>query len=254
MTTASPLLRLDGVSRSVRLPDDSDLSILTDVTLDVAEGEHVAIVGRSGSGKSTLLNILGLLDTPTSGSYTIDGADAASLSARRRGQMRGRTFGFVFQQFNLLPRRTATENVAAPLMYARGAEFWQRTRRARAALDQVGLGHRAETLPERLSGGEQQRVAIARALVRSPRVLLADEPTGSLDVDTGAAVMDLLEDVTAGTGSTLVTITHDLSVAARAGRQFRLEKGRLEPLSPGDLELLTAHRGTAAARAVGATR
>jgi putative ABC transport system ATP-binding protein len=191
MTVPRPLLQLDRVSRSVRLPDDSVLPILTGVTLAVAEGEHVAIVGRSGSGKSTLLNILGLLDTPTHGTYTVDGADAGSLSARQRGRMRGRTFGFVFQQFNLLPRRTATENVAAPLLYARGAEFWQRTSRALAALEVVGLAHRAQSLPERLSGGEQQRVAIARALVRSPRVLLADEPTGSLDVDTGAAVMDL---------------------------------------------------------------
>ena len=237
-----PLLQLDEVSRSVRLPDDSVLPILSGVTFDVAEGEHVAIVGRSGSGKSTLLNILGLLDTPTSGSYSVDGADAASLSARSRGRMRGRTFGFVFQQFNLLPRRTATENVAAPLLYARGSEFWQRRQRALAALEMVGLAHRSQSLPERLSGGEQQRVAIARALVRSPRVLLADEPTGSLDVDTGAAVMDLLERATIDTGATLVTITHDLSVAARADRQFRLEKGRLQPLAAGDLAMVTAHR------------
>ena len=236
------LLHLDGVSRSVELPDGSVLAILTDVRLDVCEGEHVAIVGRSGSGKSTLLNILGLLDTPSHGTYRVEGSDAGSLSARRRGRLRGQLFGFVFQQFNLLPRRTATENVAAPLMYARGADFWQRRRRALDALDRVGLAHRAESLPERLSGGEQQRVAIARALVRSPRVLLADEPTGSLDVDTGAAVMDLLEGVSSATGATLVTITHDLSVAARAGRQFRLDHGRLEPLSPGDLAAVTAHR------------
>lgn len=241
--TGDALLRLDGVRRSVALPDGSTLPVLQDVTLAVAEGEHLAIVGRSGSGKSTLLNILGLLDTPTSGSYLIDGADAGSLSARRRGRMRGEVFGFVFQQFNLLPRRTAAENVAAPLLYARGADFWQRRRRALDALDRVGLSHRAASAPERLSGGEQQRVAIARAIVRSPRVLLTDEPTGSLDVDTGAAVMDLLEDVTATTGATLLTITHDLSVAARADRQFRLIAGHLEPLSPADLQVMTAHRG-----------
>ncbi len=188
------LLRLDGVRRSVSLPDGSTLPILQNVTLSVAAGEHLAIVGRSGSGKSTLLNILGLLDTPTSGRYLIDGADAGSLSARRRGRMRGEVFGFVFQQFNLLPRRTAAENVAAPLLYARGADFWQRRRRALDALERVGLSHRAASAPEGLSGGEQQRVAIARAIVRSPRVLLADEPTGSLDVDTGAAVMDLLQE------------------------------------------------------------
>ena len=240
----APLLHLDGVSRSVVLPDESVLPILTDVSLDVAEGEHVAIVGRSGSGKSTLLNILGLLDSPTHGTYRVSGSDAGSLSARRRGRMRGQLFGFVFQQFNLLPRRSATENVAAPLMYARGADFWQRRGRALTALDRVGLAHRADILPERLSGGEQQRVAIARAMVRSPRVLLADEPTGSLDVETGSAVMDLLEEVTTATGATLVTIMHDLSVAGRAGRQFRLDHGRLEPLSTGDLAAVTAHRGT----------
>ena len=241
------LLRLEGVRRSVALPDGSSLPILQDVTLDVAHGEHLAIVGRSGSGKSTLLNILGLLDTPTGGQYLIDGADAASLSARRRGRMRGEVFGFVFQQFNLLPRRTASENVAAPLLYARGVDFWQRRRRALDALDRVGLSHRAGSAPEQLSGGEQQRVAIARAIVRSPRVLLADEPTGSLDVDTGAAVMDLLQEVTVSTGATLLTITHDLSVAARADRQFRLVAGHLEPLSTADVRTMTAHRGPTAA-------
>jgi len=239
------LLHLDGVGRSVHLPDGSVLPILTGVDLEVAEGEHVAVVGRSGSGKSTLLNILGLLDSPTSGTYRVDGADAGSLSARRRGRMRGQAFGFVFQQFNLLPRRSATENVATPLLYAGGTAFWQRTRLARAALERVGLGDRADALPERLSGGEQQRVAIARSLVRSPRVLLADEPTGSLDVDTGAAVMDLLEEVTTAAGSTLVTITHDLSVAARAQRQYRLDHGRLTPLSVDDLAVVTAHRSAA---------
>jgi putative ABC transport system ATP-binding protein len=236
------LLHLDGVSRVVDLPDGSVLPILTGVGLTVQEGEHIAVVGRSGSGKSTLLNILGLLDTPTAGTYSVDGAPTGALSARRRGQMRGRTFGFVFQQFNLLPRRTAAENVATPLLYAGGAAFWQRRRRALAALERVGLAHRAESFPEKLSGGEQQRVAIARALVRSPRVLLADEPTGSLDVDTGTAVMDLLEEVTTRTGATLVTITHDLSVAARAQRQFRLDHGRLLPLSPDDVATVTAHR------------
>ncbi|GAB2699593.1 ABC transporter ATP-binding protein [Thalassiella azotivora] len=236
------LLHLDEVSRSVVLPDGSVLPILTDVSLDVAEGEHVAVVGRSGSGKSTLLNILGLLDTPTTGTYAVDGAPTAGLGARHRSRMRGETFGFVFQQFNLLPRRTAVENVAVPLLYTRGTTFWRRSALARRALERVGLGHRLDAVPERLSGGEQQRVAIARALVRSPRVLLADEPTGSLDVDTGTAVMDLLEEVTTAAGSTLVTITHDLSVAARADRQFRLDHGRLTPLDADDVATVTAHR------------
>ena len=245
------LLSLSDVSRVVDLPDGERLSILTDVDLVVEAGEHVAIVGRSGSGKSTLLNILGLLDVPTSGEYLLDGEPVAALSTRRRGRLRGRTFGFVFQQFNLLPRRTATENVATPLLYASGAAFWQRRRHALAALDRVGLAHRSESHPERLSGGEQQRVAIARALVRSPRVVLADEPTGSLDVETGAAVMDVLEEATTATGATLVTITHDLSVAARANRQFRLDAGRLLPLADADIATVTAHRAAGARAPLG---
>jgi len=224
------LIEMSGISREVRLPDESVLPILTGVDLSVAPGEHVSIVGRSGSGKSTLLNLLGLLDTPTSGTYVLDGEPTAALRARRRSRLRGEVFGFVFQQFNLLPRRTAAENVAAPLLYARGREYLTRRRTAREMLDRVGLGARADQVPERLSGGEQQRVAIARALVRSPRVVLADEPTGALDVETGVQVMALLARATAENGAALVTITHDLSVAALASRQYRLEGGRLSPL------------------------
>ena len=240
------LLELRGISREVRLPDESVLPILTGVDLDVAPGEHVAIVGRSGSGKSTLLNLLGLLDTPTSGSYLLDGEPTDRLSARRRSRLRGEVFGFVFQQFNLLPRRTAAENVAAPLLYARGRDYLRRRSTAREMLDRVGLGARADQVPERLSGGEQQRVAIARALVRAPRVVLADEPTGALDVETGAQVMALLAQATAENGAALVTITHDLSVAALAGRRFRLERGHLSPLvEAGALGAATSDRGPA---------
>jgi putative ABC transport system ATP-binding protein len=224
------LIEMSGISREVRLPDESVLPILTGVDLSVAPGEHVSIVGRSGSGKSTLLNLLGLLDTPTSGTYLLDGEPTDALRARRRSRLRGEVFGFVFQQFNLLPRRTAAENVAAPLLYARGREYLTRRRTAREMLDRVGLGARADQVPERLSGGEQQRVAIARALVRSPRVVLADEPTGALDVETGVHVMALLARATAENGAALVTITHDLSVAALASRQYRLDGGRLSPL------------------------
>jgi putative ABC transport system ATP-binding protein len=224
------LIEMSGISREVRLPDESVLPILTGVDLSVAPGEHVSIVGRSGSGKSTLLNLLGLLDTPTSGTYLLDGEPTDALRARRRSRLRGEVFGFVFQQFNLLPRRTAAENVAAPLLYARGREYPTRRRTAREMLDRVGLGARADQVPERLSGGEQQRVAIARALVRSPRVVLADEPTGALDVETGVQVMALLARATAENGAALVTITHDLSVAALASRQYRLDGGRLSPL------------------------
>jgi putative ABC transport system ATP-binding protein len=225
-------LQLTGIGREVRLPDGGVLPILTEVDLTVEAGEHVSIVGRSGSGKSTLLNVLGLLDSPTAGEYLLDGEPTDRLRGRRRARLRGECFGFVFQQFNLLPRRTAAENVAAPLLYARGREFLTRNRAAREVLERVGLGDRADQVPERLSGGEQQRVAIARALVRRPRVVLADEPTGALDVETGRAVMALLAEATAEQGTALVTITHDLAVAALADRQLRLEGGRLTPMAP----------------------
>ncbi len=229
------MIELAGVYRSVVLPDERILDILKGVDLTVASGEHVSIVGRSGTGKSTLLYILGLLDAPTTGEYLLEGVPVGRLSRRARTRRRGEDFGFVFQQFNLLPGRTALENVAAPLLYARGRQFWRRNRVAADMLDRVGLGDRLDTMPERLSGGEQQRIAIARALVRGPRVILADEPTGALDVETGAAVMDLLDEVAAETGAALVTITHDLAVAARAQRHYRLADGVLVPihLTPG---------------------
>ena len=223
------LLELTDVTRSVRLPDDRILEILRGVTLSVDAGEHISVVGRSGTGKSTLLNILGLLDSPTTGDYRLDGVPIGRLSGRARARRRGEDFGFVFQQFNLLPGRTALENVAAPLMYARGAQFWRRFRLAAQMLERVGLGDRLEEMPEKLSGGEQQRVAIARALVRRPRVILADEPTGALDVDTGAEVMDLLDGIAQESGAALVAITHDLAVAARAQRHYRLSGGVLVP-------------------------
>ncbi|MBB5789442.1 ABC transporter ATP-binding protein [Jiangella mangrovi] len=226
------LIELDGVSRTVILPDGDRLEILRDVTFTIETGEHVSIVGRSGSGKSTLLNLMGLLDTPTEGEYRLDGRPTAGLSQRRRARLRGAGFGFVFQQFNLLPGRSALENVAAPLLYAGGREFWTRRRLAHDMLTRVGLGDRADTMPEKLSGGEQQRVAIARSLIRRPRVILCDEPTGALDVQTGTEIMDLLDAIAAETGSTLVTITHDTMVAARAHRHYRLDAGVLGPLDP----------------------
>ena len=224
------LLELTDVARSVRLPDDRLLTILTGVTLSVDAGEHVAVVGRSGTGKSTLLNILGLLDSPTSGEYLLEGVPIGRLSNGTRTRRRGRDFGFVFQQFNLLPGRTALENVAAPLMYARGRAFWRRFTLAAQMLDRVGLGDRLDTMPEKLSGGEQQRVAIARALVRRPRVILADEPTGALDVETGGEVMTLLDTIASESGAALIAITHDLAVAARAQRHYRLAGGVLVPI------------------------
>ncbi|MHA7987156.1 ABC transporter ATP-binding protein [Rathayibacter sp. CAU 1779] len=222
-----PILELEGVTRVVPLPDADPLHILRGIDLVVDAGEHVSIVGRSGSGKSTLLNILGLLDEPTAGSIAFDGITVKRMSSAARDKRRGRDVGFIFQQFNLLPGRTAAENVATPLLYAEPRKFWRRTRLALDVLDQVGLADRAEWLPSRLSGGEQQRVAIARALVRGPRVILADEPTGALDVETGRSVMALLDAVAHDTGAALVTITHDPGIAALADRSYRLQDGVL---------------------------
>jgi ABC-type lipoprotein export system ATPase subunit len=224
---SAPLLHLEGVARSVRLPDGSWLEILRRIDLTVRAGEHVGIVGRSGTGKSTLLNILGLLDRPTGGHMLWDGTPTARLSQRAASRIRGAQIGFVFQQFNLLPGRTALENVAHPLLYGTAAEVRTRKRRAREVLERLGLGERADQVPTRLSGGEQQRVAIARALVRRPRLLLADEPTGALDVDTGRLVMDLLTEAAQQSTAALITITHDPAIAARADRRFTLDGGVL---------------------------
>lgn len=221
------LLRLEGVTRSVRLADDSLLEILRGVDLAVDAGEHVSIVGRSGSGKTTLLNLLGLLDEPTSGDILWEGRPLRSLSTRQRDRARGRDIGFVFQQFNLLSGRSALDNTIVPLLYAESAKFWRRRALATAMLERVGLGERLGSTPEQLSGGEQQRVAIARALVRGPRLILADEPTGALDVETGARVMRLLDDVARASGSALITITHDPAIAALADRSYRLDAGSL---------------------------
>ena len=224
------LLKLEGVTRSVDLPDGEKLDILKGVDLEVEVGDHVSIVGRSGSGKSTLLNLLGLLDAPTTGRILFDDEPLESLTGGRRDRKRGRDIGFIFQQFNLLPGRTALENAMTPLLYASGRQFWNRSRIASEMLDRVGLGHRMASMPAKLSGGEQQRVAIARALVRGPRLILADEPTGALDIDTGAAVMKLLDDVAEQSGAALITITHDANVAALARRHYRLDRGVLAPV------------------------
>ena len=224
------LLRLEEVTRSVTLPGGDRLEILKGVDLDVATGDHVSIVGRSGSGKSTLLNLLGLLDTPTSGRILFDDEPLEVLSGARRDRKRGRDIGFIFQQFNLLPGRTALENAMTPLLYASGRPFFNRVRIATEMLERVGLQHRLRSTPDQLSGGEQQRVAIARALVRGPRLILADEPTGALDIETGAAVMALLDEVAEQSGAALITITHDANVAALARRHYRLDRGVLAPV------------------------
>jgi putative ABC transport system ATP-binding protein len=221
------LLHLAGVTRTVQLVDAPPLTILSGVDLDVEVGDRVSIVGRSGSGKSTLLNLLGLLDNPTTGDLEFDGRPVKSFSSGERDRVRGRDVGFIFQQFNLLQGRTALENVMTPLLYAQGKQFWQRSRIATEMLERVGLGHRLGAMPDKLSGGEQQRVAIARSLVRGPRLILADEPTGALDLETGADVMALLDEVATGSGAALITITHDPAIAALATRHLRLDHGVL---------------------------
>ncbi|WP_092551989.1 ABC transporter ATP-binding protein [Herbiconiux ginsengi] len=225
------LLQLQDVTRTVLPPDQPALTILSGVDLTVEPGDRISIVGRSGSGKSTLLNILGLLDLPTSGTLTFADRPVKSYSGGERDRVRGARIGFVFQQFNLLPGRTALENVAMPLLYATGRQFWRRRSLAAEMLEAVGLGHRLESLPDRLSGGEQQRVAIARSLVRGPSLILADEPTGALDLDTGQSVMELIDEVATRTGAALVTITHDPAIARRARDHFRLDRGVLTPVA-----------------------
>ncbi|WP_426006410.1 ABC transporter ATP-binding protein [Paenarthrobacter sp. NyZ202] len=226
-TTSESLVSLRSVTRSVTLPDGQQLHILRGIDLEVRGGDHTAIVGRSGCGKSTLLNLLGLLDVPTSGELHFLGQPADRLGSNARARLRGSTVGFVFQQFNLLPGRSALDNVITPLLYAQGKDFWRRRELAMDMLDRVGLAARADTMPNMLSGGEQQRVAIARALVRKPRLILADEPTGALDVETGQSVMALLDTVATESAAALVTITHDVNVAALARACYRLDSGVL---------------------------
>lgn len=225
------LIRLDEVTRQITLRDAPPLSILRGVSLTVEPADRVSIVGRSGSGKSTLLNILGLIDAPTTGRMLFDDRPVQLMRAKTRDRLRGSSVGFVFQQFNLIDGLSATDNVAMPLMYSGDGKFWQRRELARDMLSRVGLGHRLDSPVSTLSGGEQQRVAIARALVRSPRLILADEPTGALDIHTGEAVMQLLDDTAADIGAALVVITHDRAVATKSKRQFRLDEGRLSPLT-----------------------
>ena len=223
----APLLELRSLARAVRLPGGEVLEILRGIDLIVEGGEHVSIVGRSGSGKTTLLNQLGLIDRPTGGTVLFDGQDSTRLSDRRRARLRGESVGFVFQQFNLLEGRTALENVMMPMLYGTARQFWGREKAAMEMLERVGLAGRAQSKPNRMSGGEQQRVAVARALVRRPRLILADEPTGALDVTTGEAVMALLDEIARESGAALVTITHDLQVAALSDRSFLLDGGVL---------------------------
>jgi putative ABC transport system ATP-binding protein len=217
------VLAARGIGKTVK-SGDTDLVILRDIDLEITSGESVAIVGASGSGKSTLLAILAGLDTPTAGKVQLESADLFSLDEDARAELRGRTMGFVFQSFQLLPGWTALENVMLPLELSgrKDAE-----KQAREVLARVGLGERLHHYPKHLSGGEQQRVALARAFVVRPRLLLADEPTGSLDADSGSGVIGLLFEMNREYGTTLVIVTHDESLAARCGRIVRLAGGRV---------------------------
>jgi len=211
------------VTRTYEL-DGVSVPALRGVTLEVAPGDYLSIVGRSGSGKSTLMHLLGALDRPTSGRLVVGDRDTATLSAPEMARLRNTAIGFVFQSFHLLTRTSALDNVALPLTY-RGVRLAERRRRAGAMLDRVGLGHRLGHRPNQLSGGEQQRVAIARALVTDPGVLLADEPTGNLDSASGQAVLDLLEQLNAEQGVALVVVTHDREIASRAHRGITMSDG-----------------------------
>ena len=212
------------VARTYEL-DGVSVPALKGVSLTIADGDYVAIIGPSGSGKSTLMHLLGALDRPTSGRLLINGKDVATLSAPEMALLRNETIGFVFQAFHLLPRTSALDNVALPLVY-RGLGARERRQRAQSTLERVGLGARLNHRPNQLSGGEQQRVAIARALVTEPTVLLADEPTGNLDSATGQAVLELLEQLNAE-GVALVMVTHDRDIAARARRQIAMRDGEI---------------------------
>ncbi len=220
---SAALLAAEGLARTYVL-GATRVEALRGVSLEMTRGECVALMGASGSGKSTLLHLLGCLDTPTTGRYWLEGREVARLPADERARVRNARIGFVFQAFNLLPRLTALENVALPLRYSpRGRDACAR---AAEMLAYVGLGARAEHRPVQLSGGERQRVAIARALVAGPAILLADEPTGSLDSATGREIMRLLAGLCAQ-GHTVVVVTHDPQVAAYAGRVLRMEDGRI---------------------------
>ncbi|WCN81037.1 ABC transporter ATP-binding protein [Micromonospora sp. LH3U1] len=223
MTGAPPAIEAVDVSRTYQL-DGVSVEALRGVSLVVQPGDYVALVGPSGSGKSTLMHLLGGLDRPTGGRLVIGGRDVNALAPPEMATLRNETIGFVFQAFHLLPRTSAVDNVALPLVY-RGVPARQRRTRAAAMLGRVGLGHRLDHRPNQMSGGEQQRVAIARALVTEPTVLLADEPTGNLDSVTGAAVLELLEQLNAESGVALVMVTHDQEVAARAHRRITMRDG-----------------------------
>ncbi len=222
--TDNALIKLEGLGK-VFYTDEVETHALSDIHMEIGKGEYVAISGPSGCGKSTLLSILGLLDSPTGGSYRLNGTAVQDLGAAQRARIRNREIGFIFQSFNLIGDLSVYENVELPLTY-RGMRAAERKERAMKALERVGMGHRAKHLPSQLSGGQQQRVAVARALVGEPSILLADEPTGNLDSKNGEAVLELLRDLHRS-GSTLCRVTHDNRFSRHAERGIHLFDGRV---------------------------
>jgi putative ABC transport system ATP-binding protein len=219
------IIHLEGIKKSYFL-GSQELPVLKGISLDIFKNEYVALMGPSGSGKSTLMNILGCLDSPSGGSYVLNSKDVSRMPDNDLALVRNKEIGFVFQQFNLLPRLTAAENVALPLIYA-GIGKKLRLEKAHAMLDKVGLGSRSHHKPNELSGGQSQRVAIARALVNDPAIILADEPTGNLDTKTSVEIMDIFSAIQAG-GNTVVLVTHEEDIAGHAHRIVRLRDGLIE--------------------------
>ncbi len=219
------LIEIRGLRRNFQLGGET-LEVLKGIDLDIQKGEYVALMGPSGSGKSTLMNLLGCLDTPTSGRYVLNGKDVSTLHDDELAEIRNKEIGFVFQTFNLMPRTTALDNVALPMVYA-GYGKSDRHARAREVLTQVDLANRMDHQPNQLSGGQRQRVAIARALVNKPSIILADEPTGNLDSKTSVEIMALFNDIHAQ-GNTVILVTHEEDIAAYAKRVIRLRDGMIE--------------------------
>ena len=227
---SGPLIQLENVHKVYNL-GEVQVHALRGVSLEIRSGELVAVMGASGSGKSTLMNILGCLDRPTRGSYLLAGTDVSKMSKVELARIRNHQIGFVFQQFNLLPRTSALENVELPTIYAH-LPPGERIRRAREALEKVGLADRADHFPSQLSGGQQQRVAIARALVNDPSILMADEPTGNLDSRTSVEIMDILQRLNEEHGITIILVTHERDIAAYAKRILELRDGKLRRDEP----------------------
>ena len=221
---AGEFFKMRGIVKSYRMGDEEQV-VLKGIDLDIQPGEFLSILGPSGSGKTTLMNLIGCLDTPTSGEYILDGQLIRALSEKELARIRSREIGFIFQQFQLLPRMTAQKNVELPLVYA-GVSGAQRAQRAREMLELVGLADKLDHYPNQLSGGQQQRVAIARAMVTQPNLLLADEPTGALDQKTGRQIMELFQALS-DEGHTIIMITHDLNIARHARRIVHIIDGEL---------------------------